>query len=132
MKKIAIRFAFVVLLIIASFSEPSAVHGPIGAAVWDAIWALVFAAATVYFTGGAPWFAPLIVLMVSAVWPFAILCGVSLSTYDYDSWSGSAIRVASHMFHYDPLAGIALFVPTIITFIALSFFGDRLCALRAQ
>ena len=120
MKKIAVRVSFV-LLFVVGILLPNPGDGPIVSAIWGSLWAIAFAVGIVYFTGSAVVFVPVVVLMFSAVLPFVILCRIGLDAYG--SWSASASEVVTHLRHDDPLGGLALFVPTIVAIIAVSFFG---------
>jgi hypothetical protein len=121
MKKLAIRTTLSLLFLLALLFGPG--DSPVGVTLWASAVAVAFVFSVTYFTGYAPLFASSMLIALTVVAPFAVLCAVGLPVWG--TWTASASQVATHIFYPIVFGGVRFFVPLIAGAAILVLLGHR-------
>lgn len=107
LKNLGVSFALVLAYLIVSmlvpFSSLMAIH------LWNSAAAMAFVFATTRLIGRSPLFILSVVLLVTIVFPFVILCSITMPMHH--SWQASAKGVAISMLALNPFHSLYMFVP---------------------
>lgn len=107
LKKPGIYFALVLACLFVSMLAPFSSFMAI--LLWDSAAAVAFVLATNRLVGRSPLFIPSVVLLVTVVFPFVILCLIAVRMHH--SWQESAKAVAISMHTLNPFHSLYMLVP---------------------
>jgi len=107
LKKLGICFALVLAYLFVSMLVPFS--SLMAILLWDSAAAVAFVLATNRLVGRSPLFIPSVVLLVTVVFPFIILCLIAMPMHH--SWQESAKAVAISMLTLNPFYSLYKLVP---------------------
>lgn len=107
LKDLGIRFALVLACLVVSMLMPFS--SLIAILLWNSAAAIAFAFATSHFVGRSLLFIPSVILLVTVVFPFVILCLIAMPMHH--SWQASAKAVAISMLMLNPFHNLLMLFP---------------------